>query len=93
MKSILRTLSDLISESVSRIEAECEQDDVLFPSLDDPLSDYSESVRAKPRIFKEIAIASSAAFHLLQTIRPPHLTMLLTAASVTVYPFLSLLLY
>ena len=83
MATTLRALLSLMTKSVDVIEENCKRTGVEFPSLDEPFSPVSEAIRSEPEVVRAIALVASAAFQMLQTVRPPHAAMILAAGSVS----------
>ncbi|KII89667.1 hypothetical protein PLICRDRAFT_559932 [Plicaturopsis crispa FD-325 SS-3] len=75
----LRSLIQLMSDSVANIEVNCAQRGVQLPSLDEPFSADSEAPRSDPSIAEAASIAIAAAAQLIAILRPAPVTLLTTS--------------
>lgn len=79
MPSSLKLLSNLIAESVDKIEQRCAAQGVPFPELNDVLSFQSEAIRSDADVTEAIQVIAAAAAQLLATARAPIATLSVVA--------------
>ncbi|KAK0498702.1 S-adenosyl-L-methionine-dependent methyltransferase [Armillaria luteobubalina] len=79
MPSSLKLLSNLIAESVDKIEQRCEAQGVPFPELNDVLSFQSEAIRSDVDVAEAIEVIAAASAQLLATARAPIATLSVVA--------------
>lgn len=88
MPSSLRLLSNLIAESVDKIEQRCEAEGVPFPELNDVLSFQSEAIRSDTGVTEAIQVIAASAAQLLATARAPIATLSVVAHQVRILFFI-----
>ncbi|KZV60678.1 S-adenosyl-L-methionine-dependent methyltransferase [Peniophora sp. CONT] len=75
----LYQFSQLISDSVKKIDATLTDKGLDFPTLDTPFTPESEAARAFPEIRDAAAIIAAASAQLTATVYPPPMTVMNTA--------------
>ncbi|KAK0205287.1 S-adenosyl-L-methionine-dependent methyltransferase [Desarmillaria ectypa] len=79
MPSSLKLLSNLIAESVDKIEQKCSAQCLPFPELDEILSFQSEAIRNDADVVEAIHVIAAAATQLIATARAPITTLSVVA--------------
>lgn len=77
LRSTLRQLADLISESVDKIDASFAQNNLQFPSLDEPLNptSLSEAAAMSPDVIAASMVIVGACAQLSASVNIPALTL------------------
>ena len=66
MAQTLVDLAQLILDSAKRIDGVCKERNITFPSLDEPLTPDSETIRMDPQVAMSIALITRAQINSLQ---------------------------
>ncbi|PPQ92437.1 hypothetical protein CVT25_008658 [Psilocybe cyanescens] len=77
-------LAKLISESVAKVDGFCVAQGINFPSLDEPFTIESESIKLHPEVSEAVNYIISAAAQLIAILRPVPVTLSTSAIHVHV---------
>lgn len=75
-------LAKLISESVAKVDGFCVAQGINFPSLDEPFTIESESIKLHPEVSEAVNYIISAAAQLIAILRPVPVTLSTSAIHV-----------
>ena len=92
MPSTLRSLADIISQSVDALEANCAKRGVSVPSLDDLFAPDKSLPRDDPEVLRATDAIVAASFQFIQTVRPPQLSLVQLATGVRTFAILSIII-
>uniref|UniRef100_A0A8H7Y8H6 S-adenosyl-L-methionine-dependent methyltransferase n=1 Tax=Psilocybe cubensis TaxID=181762 RepID=A0A8H7Y8H6_PSICU len=81
---MMLALAKLISDSVAKVDQLCIEQGVIFPSLDDPFTTESESIKLHPEVAEAANYIISAAAQLIAILRPVPVTLSTSAIHVHV---------
>lgn len=71
MAQVLLQLAKLITEAAEKIDAECKTRNAVFPSLDEPFTPESETIRDEPAVASASAVLAAAAEQIMLTAWSP----------------------